>query len=329
MTTYGFNEVSCSVCGAVTKQQVLTSTNSFGSPDLDLRPPEMKRSTMSCWLQECPNCGFVSNDLGEPEKGAHEVLTTERYRAMRQAAGPSGALNSPMPEAIPPGRGSRKHGRAAEHVLWAAWAADDADDPSATEWRSKAADLFLAAASALPIGSKELMIMRTRTVDILRRAGRWEEAVDLADKILKHDIDPTIRSVVEFGRGLAQSQERSTHTVQDALSGSPADSDFILHLEQHHLAEGGLEHGPGVRNLDQVDLGEARFLEAPCGLITSYAVNTGTFPHRVVRRDHAGLHGFLSMSLINARRRNASALRLRFSQSLARRLHRDAVCCGA
>jgi hypothetical protein len=41
-----------------------------------------------------------------------------------------------------------------------------------------------------------------------------------------------------------------------------------------------------------------------------------------VRRDHAGLHSFLSMSLIEARRRNASALRLRFSQSLARRLHR-------
>src|SRR5476651_1391994 len=41
-----------------------------------------------------------------------------------------------------------------------------------------------------------------------------------------------------------------------------------------------------------------------------------------VRRDHAGLHSFLSMSLIEARRRNASALRLRISQSLARRLHR-------
>src|SRR4051794_8263388 len=41
-----------------------------------------------------------------------------------------------------------------------------------------------------------------------------------------------------------------------------------------------------------------------------------------VRRDHAGLHSFRSMSLIEARRRNASALRLRFSQSLERRLHR-------
>ena len=46
------------------------------------------------------------------------------------------------------------------------------------------------------------------------------------------------------------------------------------------------------------------------------------FALEFVRRDHAGLHSFLSMSLIEARRRNASAFRLRFSQSLARRLHR-------
>jgi hypothetical protein len=225
MTTYGFNEVLCSVCGALTNQQVLTSTSSFGSPDLDLRPPKMKRSTMSCWLQECPNCGFVSSDLNEPEKGAHEVLTTERYRAMLQTAGPSSALihRCLKRSLLDESRGNTA--AAAEHVLWAAWAADDADDPSATEWRSKAAYLFLAAASALPMGSKESMIMQTRTVDILRRAGRCKEAVDLADNILGHDIDPTTRSVVEFGRGLAQSRERSTYTVQDALSGSPADSD--------------------------------------------------------------------------------------------------------
>jgi hypothetical protein len=36
-----------------------------------------------------------------------------------------------------------------------------------------------------------------------------------------------------------------------------------------------------------------------------------------VRRVHAGLHSFLSMRRIEARRKNASAFRLRFSQSLA------------
>src|ERR1700686_2503981 len=41
-----------------------------------------------------------------------------------------------------------------------------------------------------------------------------------------------------------------------------------------------------------------------------------------VRRVYAGLHSFLNISLMEARRRKASALRLRFSQSLASLRHR-------
>lgn len=41
-----------------------------------------------------------------------------------------------------------------------------------------------------------------------------------------------------------------------------------------------------------------------------------------VREHQAGLHSFRSISLIDARRRNASAFRFRFSQSLTSRLHR-------
>ena len=41
-----------------------------------------------------------------------------------------------------------------------------------------------------------------------------------------------------------------------------------------------------------------------------------------VRKDHAGLHSFLSMRRIEARRKKARPLRLRFSQSLASLRHR-------
>lgn len=42
-----FTNNKCAVCGKESEQITLASTNTFGSPDLDLRPPEMKRSTMS------------------------------------------------------------------------------------------------------------------------------------------------------------------------------------------------------------------------------------------------------------------------------------------
>ena len=45
-------------------------------------------------------------------------------------------------------------------------------------------------------------------------------------------------------------------------------------------------------------------------------------PRESFREHHAGLHSFRNMSLMEARRRKASALRVRFSQSLASLRHR-------
>jgi hypothetical protein len=220
MTTFRFDNVTCSFCGAASEQQLLMSTNSFGSPDLDFRPAEMQRSTMSYWLQECPKCGFVSSDLSEPEKGVEEIVASERYRSLHRS-GPSEALISRCLRRSLLDEHLGNTANAAEHALWAAWAADDAGDPSAGHYRSRAADLFLACAAALPGGSSEAVMMRTRLVDILRRAERWDEAVSLADTLLATGgLDPTIRSIVEFGRNLAQGHDASMHTVQDAMSGS-------------------------------------------------------------------------------------------------------------
>ena len=53
----------CAVCGAMHEYRILTSTNAFGSPDLDLRPPMMKRGTMHLWVQECPSCSDLLHKL--------------------------------------------------------------------------------------------------------------------------------------------------------------------------------------------------------------------------------------------------------------------------
>ena len=64
MTTIVPQEVKCSMCGSISKQQLIASTNTIiWAPDLDLRPAEMARSTMVYWIQECPDCGYVSVDI--------------------------------------------------------------------------------------------------------------------------------------------------------------------------------------------------------------------------------------------------------------------------
>ena len=44
-------ELKCAVCGKNSQQKWLSSTNIQGFPDLDMRPPEMKRSTIDTWVQ--------------------------------------------------------------------------------------------------------------------------------------------------------------------------------------------------------------------------------------------------------------------------------------
>jgi hypothetical protein len=193
------------------------STSTFGDTDLDLRPPELERSTLSVWLQECPNCGFVSSDLSAPE-AVQEVMATERFTHLQNCALSGTFIGRCLKRSFLDERLANLED-AAEHALWAAWSADDADSQAAVEYRSKAANLLLEAAALLPTESIESVTTKTRTVDILRRAGRWEEAIGLADALLlKDDLDPTLRSVVAFGRRLAQARDRSGHTVRDALS---------------------------------------------------------------------------------------------------------------
>lgn len=79
MTTVRKEKCKCAVRGAENECHVLMSTSSFGSPDLDLRPPELQRFTMSYWLQECCRCGYVSKKITDKPKVTPEFLESEEY----------------------------------------------------------------------------------------------------------------------------------------------------------------------------------------------------------------------------------------------------------
>ena len=72
-------EKKCSVCGETSLQPILTSTSAWGYPDLDLRPPEMKRSSMFAWLQECPHCGYIATNLENELEVSPDLLKSDEY----------------------------------------------------------------------------------------------------------------------------------------------------------------------------------------------------------------------------------------------------------
>ena len=109
-------------------------------------------------------------------------------------------------------------GSAADHALCAAWAADDVgDNDGARQYRDRSADLFLKSLNDADETSEETIITKTRLVDILRRANRWEEAKEIASELLRQDLDPTIRSVITFEQAAIDNQDDLAHTVAQAV----------------------------------------------------------------------------------------------------------------
>ena len=81
MTTIFQQSVTCGHCGTENEVIELGSTNSFGSMDLDMRPPPMERDTLAQQIHRCQGCGYCAPDLGE-RIGADGLLESDNYRAL-------------------------------------------------------------------------------------------------------------------------------------------------------------------------------------------------------------------------------------------------------
>lgn len=214
MTSYGTATQTCSVCGAAVECTVLMSTNAFGSPDLDLRPPEMERSTISELLHECPQCGYINGNLSNTIEGAKETIESDRYQAI--------AADAELPEVASRfARFSLLHGAdpeaAALALLRAAWVCDDADSTKqAKSFRNQAADILL---TLQPFSdSEEQTTIATVLVDILRRAERFEEARSLAASLQEFDglaANDIVQSVLTYQIRLCDEHDTDCHTVAD------------------------------------------------------------------------------------------------------------------
>ncbi len=82
MTTIRQELVTCALCGEQTSVTQLSSTSSFGSPDLDLRPAELARSSIFAWVQRCASCGYCAPNIEEESSYKQEIVESAAYRAL-------------------------------------------------------------------------------------------------------------------------------------------------------------------------------------------------------------------------------------------------------
>jgi hypothetical protein len=255
MTLIFPTEITCSNCGTTSRHTTLASTNQLRAPDLDLRPSEMMRSTMSTWLQECPRCGLIAPSLDAEPPDIWGVLSAPAYRAaLDDRELPDLARRFVCRAIIEQARADEA--AAGQRYLEAAWVMDDkaggdydeerfgsalrrntADVRSARmeaaerarELRRKAAECFEAACGHKDVATDELVTMKIKLVDVLRRAAQWDAADRLCALVLAQLSKRSARSrksageaarlhrrVLIYESDLIGLQDDKAHTLDEA-----------------------------------------------------------------------------------------------------------------
>lgn len=215
MTTYFREDVTCAVCHKASAHNVLGSTNTFGSPDLDLRPAEMQRSTMHAWLQRCPHCNYIASDLAELA-GDTALVSGAAYRDVLNDPGFSELARWFLAHALL--FESSDPCVAARARLRAAWVCDDSLQPErAVACRDLAAACFT---NCKPFEDSEPGVTQGAVfVDVLRRAGQFERAVSECDALLAcGNAKGVLRQVLEYQRRLAERRDTAVHSVDEVVN---------------------------------------------------------------------------------------------------------------
>jgi hypothetical protein len=222
MTTLEQIPAECGLCGTPSQQQALASTSRFGSPDLDLRPPELERSTLVWWSARCPGCGFVSGtDLALPDGAAEDAVRaaveSDAYRVATDSDLPQAARDAVCRAVIADAIGDRP--AAARYVMWAAWACDDRDaSAAAVRLRLEAVERIrrLHADGQRLFEEDSDAADRILICDLLRRAGRHREALDEASGAFGLEAPDDLVRILHFQAELAWRGDEAAHSLAEA-----------------------------------------------------------------------------------------------------------------
>ena len=224
-------EKRCGVCGQESRQPGFRPPVPEQAPDLDLRPGEPVRSTMSRWLQACPHCGYAAPDIAEAHPAGAQAVAAAPYRALiADTAHPVLARRFLAWAHVLEETGALH--AAAEATLHAAWVADDLDrDDLARQWRREAVALWRSG----PALDAEQSV---RVIDALRRAGDFAEAEGAAEALAALNPPEAVAQVTALEARLITAEDTGRHSIASALA-PPARRPHVTHQPKKRPPEGG------------------------------------------------------------------------------------------
>lgn len=206
---------TCSVCGTTSEQAVCLSTCSFGSPDLDLRPPQLARSTMSTWYEKCPECGYVAVNIEKIEMKNSGYLETDEYRSLegmpQSRKTPDMARDFYQLYLIANHDGDTES--AFHALLHSAWCCDDhCDKETARALRVKCLEQLVEFDDEMePAGGTRAVIM----ADLMRRARMFD---DVAEQFDGMDLgEEMLTKLLAYEVELARKHDDKCHAVSETI----------------------------------------------------------------------------------------------------------------
>jgi len=215
MTMMFHQKKICFVCRKESSHPIIASTNAFGSPDLDTRPPEGKRSTMHCWVEVCPHCGYAASDISEETSVPRAFLNSRVYRECDGNLFLSALAQDFFRQYLL----ARKEGNLQTSffaLLHAAWACDDNNETYGAIRCRKLAITQLEQWMATPernVDDAALLLMKA---DLLRRSRDFSAVIDQFEgKAMEH---PFHQQVIDFQVDRAKQEDAGCYRIDQITS---------------------------------------------------------------------------------------------------------------
>ena len=216
-------EIKCSMCGTVSVHDEMISTSTFGTTDLDTRPPEVKRSTMYSWVQACPECGFAYRKLSEKAAVEKSFLSTQEYKTCDGISFASELARDFFRYHLILSA-ENKTEKAFWALLSSSWACDDVNDTqNAVLVRNRAIHLAEILMESHSMPKKNVETISLIRADMLRRTSQFEELLEKYEYV--EYSEQLLNQILAFQKEMARNSRPERFTVQDAKEYFEEDSD--------------------------------------------------------------------------------------------------------
>lgn len=206
MTTIWEKQMTCAVCGHTFEGRILTSTNTMGPPDLDLRPAEMARSTLGMEITVCPNCHYVAYDIAEPVSEETKNFVLSEFQTDYRAYSVKAYRNLMRIAVL-----EERFHDAFCAILRAAWIEEGRDRLRPSPIRNEVLEFFLEHEGELEFDDDTRLCMKA---DLLRRTGHFKEVIELTESA--NTSDSQIDLILHYQKHLSGNKDVGCYTIGSA-----------------------------------------------------------------------------------------------------------------